>query len=90
MSHHTTASRSDLSITEANLRRFKEYMMLTDRRREPVIEIDNNEEEGCINSLREPPNETQILISSNRHNRTGSVYANYFSNTEQDDMVELL
>ena len=64
--------------------------MLTDRRREPVIEIENNEEEGCINSLREPPNETQILSSSNRHNRTGSVYANYFSNTEQDDMVELL
>ena len=63
--------------------------MLTDRRREPVIEIDNNEEEGCLNSLREPPNESQ-MPSSNRHIRTGSVYANYFSNTEQDEMVELL
>jgi len=27
----TTASRSDLSIDEVNLRRFKEYMLLSDR-----------------------------------------------------------
>lgn len=30
----TTASRSDLSIDEMNLRRFKEYMLLSDRHKE--------------------------------------------------------
>ena len=46
----TTASRSDLSIDEINLRRFKEYMLLSDRQKETTnkgeslyaAHIDNN------------------------------------------------
>lgn len=51
---HSTASHSDLSINEVNLKCFKEYMILTDRRED--LAQRNNESRSRIQSMQIPTN----------------------------------
>ena len=47
----------------------------------------NEEDEGRINSVRMAPNDSQLPSSGNSHNRSVSIYANYFNNTELEEQL---
>ena len=45
----------------------------------------NEEDEGRINSVRMAPNDSQLPSSGKSHNRSVSIYANYFNNSELEE-----